>query len=432
MSVALLPLGVLGGAVIVVVFLTLVPAHRSRWIALVSALALVVVFAQNSTPVLVRTLSFAAAIVMLALGEVRSSTVARGRHDVVVATVVWWGLVGMGAVIASSYSLPRYALEAVLIGLMVWSLSRATRTDVRMLVRAFVVLAVVQSLLAGWEVGTGAEPLWGFRGGIERENPLVDSLVRAQGTFGHPIVLGYYLGAAFVMAWTSSRALGARSRLAALVVIGSGLVLSGTRSAIAASLLAIVVHVLLRRRLVPWIAGTAIITVAALITAILDPGISEIVLHAIDSGSWIHRSASLEAVPDLLARNGWELWWGSGYGSEITLFDDGHIALTYGLPVVDSFLVYVLGTMGIVGLVATIALVTVAFVRGSRMVRALVAYVAVMFFSFDTTVWLSSGVTMFMLLGLAGAAGGGASTRTSPSGASGRRKALAAANAEGV
>lgn len=401
MSLDFLLVGGALAALALVVLAIIAPPERTRALALVGAVGLVVIVAQNSAPSVLRNGAFVLGVAVLVLAELRSSRRAQGSAPLLAMIVSWWGLVILVVALTQSYNVSALMLQAAFVLTMVWSISRSTAVDLSWLVTSILVLAAAQTLLGAAEVFGDVEPLWGYRGGLERENPFQTDLVRAQGTMGHPIVLGYLEGLAVVLAWANPFGLRQAVRLPLLGAAVVGVVLSGTRSAVLVAAIAIVAHIVLRLDAFRLLRGLFLLLAAAVLVAVLDFGLTQLALDTVDSGSWVHRLGSLQAVPNLLGREGWELWWGSGYGSERELFSRGYIVLTYGLPVVDNFFVYLLGTTGIVGLALTLAILVFAFLRGQRYVKAAVVYVTGMFFSFDTTVWFSSGVLMFVMLALA-------------------------------
>lgn len=407
MNAGLLAVGAAVGLLLLsALFLVVTPA-RARAFALCTAIVLIVLFAQNSVPVTLRNAGMLLAVALIVAGELRSSSAARGSIVPLALIAGWWAIIAAVAVLSDSYSGQRLAIQAATMLILAWSVRRASREDVNAVVRVLVALGCLQTGLAILEVVGSLDPLWGFRGDIQRTNPMFDdALVRSQGTFGHPLILGFFQGLVLVLAWTNPARLASGARIAALAVIALGLVLSGSRSALLVAAAAIAVHILLRFHLYAWLRGVLLISAAGTVVYLIDPGVSDLVERTIDSGSWIHRMGSLAAVPRLLARTGWEYWWGSGYGSETELFQRGYIADSYGLRVVDNFVVYLLGTTGVVGLCLTLAVLLATFVLGARWVRALVVYVFGMFFSFDITVWLSTGFLMFLVVALPGSAAG--------------------------
>lgn len=401
-------LAVLGAAVLGLV----VPPSRTRSWALVAAIALTVLFAQNGTPVALRNASMGLAAVLLVIGELRAGRRDHGSRTPLVLSIAWWSVVGLVAVLAGTYSTQRLLVQVALVVAFGWVVSRATRADIRALAHTLVVLACLQSVSAVLEVMGALDPLWGLRGDIERMNPLLgDAVARSQGTFGHPLILGFFQGLVLVLAWANPGGMRPSVRFGAIGLIMLGAVLSGTRSALLAAAVAIAVHLLLRFSLVAWIRGAVALVLIVVVIGLVDPGVSDLVARTIDSGSWIHRWGSLQAVPVLLERPGWIFWWGTGYGSETLLFEQGILRDRYGLPVVDNFVVYLLGTTGVIGLTSALALLVTTFVMGRRWVKALAVFVFGMWFSFDVTVWLSSGILMFLVVALAGSTAGRAPKR---------------------
>lgn len=390
-------LGLLGA----VVFLIVVPPRTVRGWALVSTIAVTTVAGNNSVPreIWVPAFAFCAVLLCIAIGRVRLRRPPLRSAFTVMAA--WWAFLALGILVNGSYSLPRmvaYFGLAVLIALVASQLTARERV---LVLRAVVVVAAVESLWAAVELVAHLTPLWGYRGDYVRTNPLFgDSIARAQGSMGHPIVLGMITGIGVLLVWTNRVGFRPGVRAAAFVVCGGGVVLSGTRSVLLALVVAVVVHLLLRGRLAAWLRNTVLVAVAATVVVLLNFGISRLVDELVASGSWVHRIGSIAAVPDLLARPLGQSLWGSGFGSEVSLFTHGYIPSTYGLQVVDDFLVYLLGTTGIVGLAGFLAITVWAFVRADRQGRALVVFFVLMFLSFDVLVWTYAGLvlTMFYVL----------------------------------
>lgn len=390
-----------------VLLVTMVRPDRVRSVALLSAVSAALIFGQNNAPTSIRTAALVAAASLVLLAEMRSSRRARGSRIALVSSGLWWVLVGAVASIADSYSMTRWATQVLFVLVIGWSVSRCTPDDLRRFLNGLIVVLAAQTVLAVLEVWGPIEPLWGYRFGLRRENPFLPSFTRAQATFGHPLVYGFAAGLGLVLAGANPGGLRARWRVPLLALLAGGVLLSGTRSAALSAAIGLAVFALTATRVLTWLRAAALVTIIAGVVLLLDFGLADFVSDTIDSGSFVHRSESIDAISALLHRSGWQWWWGSGYGSETTLFRDGYIRLTFGLPVVDNFFVYVLGTMGVVGLAVTVALLVMTFVRGQRYVRALVVYCTAMFFSFDVTVWLSSGLLLFLVVALSGALSGG-------------------------
>jgi len=380
-----------------------VPPWCVRAAALSVTVAVVVLVGNNSAPRSVWVGGFAACLVLLAVAVVRGGLERHPGQRSFLVVAVFWAWLAVGALVAGSYSVSRLAVYFGLAVAVAFVASQLSRREVTLVLGAVVAVAALQSAAAVVELVVGEPLLWGLRGGT-RANPLLgDALDRAQGTLGHPIVLGFLEGVAVLLVWADPWRLAPRLRWSLLVVGTVGVVLSGTRSVVACLVVAVVVHVLLRARLAAWLRNVLVVTVVAALVALADPGISRLVVELVESGSWVHRLESVVAVPALLARPLAESLWGTGFGSEVALFADGHIRLTYGLPVVDNFFVYLLGTTGVLGLAVFVVVAVVTFARGDRLTRSIVVLVVGMGVSFDLVVWLGVGVLLSLFFALPGA-----------------------------
>ena len=385
-----------GLTVLTVAGLVLRPSS-ARGIAVSAVLALVAVVGHNSVQSGIWVPAFLFCIALLTVAEFRSSGRRRLTRTVLVAIVAWWALLGIGVGIHGSYSPSRLAVYAALAIMLSFS--------------------VAETAIGLVEWSTGSPVIWSHRGGLVRMNPFTnDAIERMQGTMGHPIVYGYFLGLVCVLLWANPTALRPVPRLVLLTIVAGGLVLSGTRSAALTAVIAISIHVLTRFRLLLWIRAVGLLAALAATLVLVDTGLRSLVERTVDSGSWVQRIGSLQAVPALLSRPPAEAWWGLGFGSEVSLYDRGYLSSPYGLAVVDNFVVYVLGTMGIAGIAATLILVAIAFAATDRAGRSLILYSVGMFLSFDVVVWLFTGILLFVVLALPR----GVRARVDPGGSPGR------------
>ncbi len=295
---------------------------------------------------------------------------------------------------AGTYSIQRFLLYGGLALLLAHVALRLDRRSVRLYLRLVLAVLVAQVLLGIGEATVLAEPIWGYRGGA-RENPFIGAdLVRTQGTFGHPIVFGYFMALMAVLGWTNAAALSRRLRVLAILVAATGLFLSGTRSAVVAAAAAIALHLILRKGLAVWLRNVLLLGSGAAVAVAVGLGstIEGLTVELLDSGSWVQRLGSLRSVPALLGRSPLEAWFGSGFGSDASLFERGFLRSDYHLSVVDDMFVEALATTGIIGLILLLTPAVLAFLRGDRSGRALVFCSVAMMFSFDTMVWLCTGV----------------------------------------
>lgn len=384
-----------------VVFLVLVPPRIVRGWALATTIAVTTVAGNNSVPrdVWVPAYAFCALLLVIAISRVPFARPPLRSAFTVMAA--WWAFLAVGVLVHGSYSLPRMVAYFGLGVVVTLVTTQTTVADRRVLLRSVLAIACAEAVWGLVEVAAHLTPLWGYRGDYVRTNPLfADEVARAQGSMGHPIVLGLLCGIGVVIAWSNQVRIRHSLRFGALLVTAGGVVLSGTRSVLLALVVALVVHLLLRGRLGSWLRNAALVVVGGSLVFLLDFGISRLVDELVASGSYVHRIGSISAIPALLGRPLGESLWGSGFGSEVSLFERGYIAKTFGLEVVDDFWVYLLGTTGIVGAAGFLAICVWAFVRADRQGRTLVTFLVVMFLSFDVMVWTYAGIllTMFFVL----------------------------------
>jgi hypothetical protein len=396
-----LPLLLLAGAgalLVAALIFVVVPAHLVRGIAVSASFALITFGGNDTAPAAVWQLRFVASIALLTLAVVRSRAVAAGGKRFA-AVAAFWGYVAVGAVLAGSYSPNRMLLYFTLAVLAAFIVSSLAAAELRLLYATVIVVAAVQVGFGLVEMATHSAPVWGYRGGT-RDNPFLGDLyARVQGTMGHPIPFAMLQAIAFIVAWSNPMRWKQGWRLVALGIATAGLVISGTRSAVLAVAAAIMVHLALNRSLTAWV-RTVLTVVAGAVTLVnVDVGIVRIIEELIASGSWTHRLGALESVPNLLARPGLDAWFGSGFGSELLLYERGYMQQHY-LRVVDNMLVYALGTMGIVGLVLFLTLWVVVFCLAGRTAKALLVMMFVLFFSFDVLVWMYAGIVLSMIMTL--------------------------------
>ncbi|MGH1523877.1 O-antigen ligase family protein [Leifsonia sp. L25] len=395
------PLLLFGGAVAILAIVLLMIAVPPRLIRGV-AVSFTVVAASfglaSFAPDSVRPPTALAAIGVLVLALVRSRADTSGGVRFW-AVAAWWGFISLSVFLAGSYGTNRIVLYFGLATLAAYVASSLSRAELRMVYATIAGLTAVQVGLAFAEILVLAEPIWGYAGTI-RYNPFTnDVYARAQGTFGHPIVFAVYIGIAMIVAWSNPARWSQKWRLANLTVATVGLALSGTRSAVAAVAVGLLVHIALNSSLTSWL--RAALGVGAVIVVLLniDIGIGALVDNLLDSGSWTHRLGAAESVGALLDRPPMEAWFGTGFGGEAVLYDRGLMQQTF-LRAVDNMLVYALGTTGIVGLIALLALWIVAFCFADRTIKAVLAMLFAMFFSFDLFTWMNIGVITSLMIAL--------------------------------
>jgi len=390
------------GVLAVALLMIAVPPRMIRGVAVSFAFAAASVGLATNAPDVVRQVSAVAAIGVLVLSLVRSRA-ARSGGVRFWAVAVWWGYVSLGVLLTGSYGSTRIVLYFGLAALAAYVASSLAPAELRMVYGTVAGLAALQVALAAIEILILPEPVWGYTGSI-RHNPFVgDVYARAQGTFGHPIVFAVFCGIAVIVAWSNPARWSPKWRLTNLTVAVVGLGLSGTRSAVAAVAVGLLLHVALNSSLTAWLRSAVGVGAVVVVLLNIDIGIGTIVSNLLDSGSWSHRLGALESVSQLMARPPLEAWFGNGFGSENQLYDRGLMQQIY-LRAVDNMLVYALGTMGVVGLVALLVFWVVAFCFADRTIKAVLAMLFAMFFSFDLFTWMNAGVLASLMIALPRAA----------------------------
>ena len=395
------PLLLFGGAIAIlaaVLLMIAVPARIIRGVAVSITLVAASFGLANFAPDAVRPPVSMAAIGVLVLSLVRSRA-ARSGGVRFWAVATWWVFVSLSVLLAGSYGTNRIILYFGLATLVAYVASSLDAVELRMVYATIAGLAAAQVVLGFVEILVLPEPIWGYTGQI-RFNPFVNDLyARAQGTFGHPILFAVSCAIALVVAWSNPARWSPTWRLINLSVAATGLALSGTRSAVAAVAAGLLVHVALNRSLTSWLRSAIGVGAMIIVLVNIDIGIGSVVTGLLASGSWTHRLGALESVPALLARPPMESWFGHGFGGEGVLYDRGLMQQTY-LRAVDNMFVYALGTMGIVGLIVLLAFWTVAFVFADRTIKAVLAMLFAMFFSFDLFTWMNAGVIASLMIAL--------------------------------
>ena len=401
MSGSLLLIALLA-AVIVILVVLLIPVRVVRSISLAIAFG-IAAYSVNLTATRALYLpSMIFAIVVLAIALLRTRSPRSGHLATQFTLAAWWVLVLGSVLVMHGMSVASILIYGTLALLASHIAFRLDHFSVRLFVRALLVLMLAEAILGAFEALGSAQPLWGYMG-IVRENPLFNnSIDRAQGTFGHPIVYGWFMAVCAVLVWTNAAQLGRRWHLIALVVATSGLLFAGTRSAVLAAVAGIVLHIVTRPGVTRWVrnmlAAVGVVFIAALVGA--GATVDRITTELLSSGSWLQRFGNISNVPALLGRPPMEFLFGQGWGRDVDLFLKGYLHSDYMLYVVDNMYVEALGTMGLIGLIAILVGLVVAFIRGDRAARALTLTVATMMFSFDTMVWLFTGIATMVLLSL--------------------------------
>jgi hypothetical protein len=295
----------------------------------------------------------------------------------------------------------------LLVGVLLLA-TTCSRSDVRFLIRGLIGLALVELAVALLSTFAGVAEPWGYLGTGETSlgaNPLLPALgARSLGTLAHPLPFGLLMGAGAVLALFTPWTRHWQPRLAVASALTAGILLSGSRSAVIAAVIAVVVGLLLpagrSRKAATLRLGAAVATAAVLFT--VDVGNLAVFSSLEGTGSLEHRLGALDAAGRLMGRPLLELFFGSGGGSLVALYADRYLQ-TDGFLAVDNQLVQTFAVAGLVGVVCLLALVVLGLVRGDRGSRPAAVFMLVMFFSFDVLTWESAAVLFTILVALASA-----------------------------
>jgi hypothetical protein len=394
-----------GGLLGAVALLLLVPSRMIRGVAVGIAIFVITIGAENGATEVVWETSAMIASAILGLALIRSRAIRSGGVRFW-AVAAWLGYLAVGILLTGSWSLTWMVIYFGLAVLLAWVVSTVDPAELRLIYGFIAAAAAAQVALAIVEVTVLPEPIWGYVGGA-RDNPFVNNeLVRAQGTFGHPIPFAVFCGFSLIIAWSNPARWSQKWRLINISIALAGLALSGTRSAVLSIALGILVHVALNSSLTRWLRSVVLIGMVGVVLFNIDIGISRIATELIESGSFTHRVGGLSSLPALMGRPPGEVWFGTGFG-DVTQLYDRHLMQQVYMRTVDNMLIYAIGTLGIVGLIALLALSVVTIVLADRTVRAILVMVFAMYFSFDLWTWVNMGalVCMFMALPRSDSAG---------------------------
>ena len=263
----------------------------------------------------------------------------------------------------------------LLAGLVVLVLAQAGPADRRRVVDGVVVVAVLQALAGLVEFVRGEPLLWGYKvfetgRALWNENHLLGGdLVRVQGTMSHALPYGTLLMVGLVLLLTTWHRRRPGARWAAFVLLGTCIVLSGSRSAVVAAVLTLAYLLASSRRAATWHRGSIVAAAAAGVALVSWTAIAQTADTLLSSGSYLNRAGHYAAVPRLIGRPALEALFGSGESSEARLFAQGYFFGT-GFNVVDNQLLSSLATQGLFGVGLVIAVFVASAAHGTREVRA--------------------------------------------------------------
>ncbi|TWH71544.1 hypothetical protein JD78_00041 [Modestobacter roseus] len=276
--------------------------------------------------------------------------------------------------------------------------------DVRRFSRGVMAIAVVQLVAATASALLGTPAPWGYLGAAGSTfevNQLLPELGgRATGTMAHPIPFGTLMAVSVLLALSPVLRWPLTLRLLAAAGGAFGVVLSGSRSAALALLVAVFVAALVPGALrVQPVARTVVLLGAVVALLTVEVGSLRVVTSLQGTGSLTHRLGALDAAERLAERPLAQTLLGSGTGSLRDLFDAGLLQLD-GFFAVDNQFVATFATAGLVGALALIGLVAAGLLHGHRATRPAALLMVAMFLSFDVLEWTATAVLTVVLLTL--------------------------------
>lgn len=229
-------------------------------------------------------------------------------------------------------------------------------------------------------------------------NEILTGGLRSQGTFGHPLMLSFFLIVALGIALRFEfRSRWTRPLLVALFFAAS--IAAGSRSA-ALLMLAMVLFSYGMNRFA-FLRGIALSGVVLAVAYAGSFFASSLVSRFTESGSLTHRQGALDAVPRLLSeQSGYQVMFGNGWYSTQYVFDKGLLQLD-GFVAIDNQFVALLVTTGVVGVILFAVIPVLAYARIGRSLRPVLVGAFGMFLVFDIFEFPSTWGLFALLIGMA-------------------------------
>lgn len=279
----------------------------------------------------------------------------------------------------------------------------ATRRDRRTIASTLMGLALLEAAYGLFEIAATPGVIWAspvpeaFEWPASRlPNEILPGLLRAQGTFGHPLLFATLLlvGLGVALRYEFYRPI---LRVGTVALLMAGSVAAGSRS-ITLVMLVMVLFFWSRRHFTP-IRGTFLVVLLGLAasTNSFTAGVFE---RFASSGSVSHRAGALDAVPNLLDQTPLRVLIGNGWYSEQQVYREGLLQRD-GFMAIDNQFVGLLVTAGLIGLVLFSALLVVAVVRGRPDYRIASIAAVCLFVVFNVLEFPATWALVALLLGLA-------------------------------
>ena len=369
----------------------LVPISHVRGVAVSIGFFLLLSFTSPAVPGWFRHTAILVTVAMLVIAVLRAKPILHPNRSSLRLVSAWYfflivtTLVGNADDIGLLISLAAVAISAATIA------SRFTPSDLQMLLRGIVGVALLEVCLGVIEMITKKPIPWGYgvySNGLEVQLPnpfLGDLMVRVEGSTGHPIVFGVVMLIALCIVMLTPAISSIFWRIILTLVFTLGFVVSGTRIALVAAALVAGYRIATSRNGGRWrgIGVGIAVTVAGFV---FSTEVGEKVSDLVGSGSFTNRLGAIKSIPGLMERGLFEVFSGNGYGSEAQLFESGYLQQN-GFGIIDNQFVTTLAIGGVFGLLGLIGVLVAGFRNSDGLVRALMIVMIVMMFSFDYLRW---------------------------------------------
>ncbi len=386
-ALVVIALTLLGGLVVLVA-----PRRNVAWVgfaAILLNLVLIPTFGPSGAVRLGAVLS-CLLVTLIMLSRWPSRTPQPGSINIPLCMYLLWTTAVTAVTSEADWGLLRVATCVLLLLLMI-CLSRLAPPYFGIVAIAAVI--GIQLLLGMLEAFTSLDALWPRPDGSDRIESRVNQLApwlpgRVLGSTAGPIPYGTLAGLGILIAAWAIASKNRKSFWFLLVASVGMLLLSGTRSAAVAVIIVVAAWLLLRSTSSRLLSVGVIILTCIIALGYSGNAFSVLGLGNVDSTtSFLHRISVLSSVGALLEQQQLaEILFGNGERAR-DLILSGVVASSGGVTVFDNQLVRELASSGLVGLLLLLAALVRGFRLGDGASRLLLAFIAIMFFSFDALTW---------------------------------------------
>lgn len=307
------------------------------------------------------------------------------------AAVLVLGLVG--SVLAPSF--PWLAILVSLFAILIGFLARSLHnSEWRLIQGGIVFLGIMQAALCGLEtLVLGARISGSVTGGF---HPILTDAVRAEGTLGHPLVVGMVMLAALALTLTSSLRVQTKCIYTSILLLG--IFACGSSSVYIAAILTLFINYI-------GSGSFAFRTMKFIVAAVgslyllLGPSIIEPIASDVSGVNSTHRLNSIIAFPRLLTERPLvQALIGSGWGTAKENYQSGYL-INDNFFSVDNQFTTVMMASGLVGMALFVVAILTALKKTHPSSRAALLTLIFMFFSFDVLSWSATAVLFIVLAG---------------------------------